>query len=165
MTAGFAIGLLALLLPMAAMAQDLRYSDAETLICLDQAQDPEDCIGASAKACMEATDDGSTTVGMGYCLDAELTFWDRRLNAAYKALAEDHKAADAEMAGMDASAPPMAPALRDMQRAWIAFRDAACAYERSLWGGGTGGGPAWTGCMMTQTGRQALRLEAGLSGG
>ena len=50
-----------------------------------------------------------------------------------------------------------------MQRAWIAYRDAACAYEASQWGGGTGAGPAATGCMMTLTGRQALALEERLA--
>ena len=50
-----------------------------------------------------------------------------------------------------------------MQRAWIGYRDAACAYEASQWGGGTGAGPAAVGCMMTLTGRQALALEEKLA--
>ena len=45
-----------------------------------------------------------------------------------------------------------------MQRSWIAFRDAACSYEASRWGGGSGAGPAATGCVMQLTARQALRL-------
>ena len=46
-----------------------------------------------------------------------------------------------------------------MQRAWTAYRDAACAYEVSTWGGATGGGPAGEDCMMRLTARQALVLE------
>ena len=46
-----------------------------------------------------------------------------------------------------------------MQRAWIAWRDAACLYEVSQWGGGTGGGPAGADCMMRLAGEQALALE------
>jgi uncharacterized protein YecT (DUF1311 family) len=50
-----------------------------------------------------------------------------------------------------------------MQRAWIGYRDAACAYEESQWGGGTGGGPASVDCAMRLTARQALALEARLA--
>ena len=42
---------------------------------------------------------------------------------------------------------------------WIGYRDATCDYERSQWGGGTGGGPATLGCLMRLTGEQTLYLE------
>lgn len=109
-----------------------------------------------------ASPDGGTTVGMGFCLGAEWEWWDARLNATYKQLMEQHKAADAEMAAAGATVPSLADALRAMQRAWLPFRDAACDYERANWGGGTGAGPATAGCLMVQTGRQALSLEARL---
>ena len=51
-----------------------------------------------------------------------------------------------------------------MQRAWIAYRDARCGYEYSLWQGGTGGGPASVACYMEVTGEQALYLESGGAG-
>ena len=47
-----------------------------------------------------------------------------------------------------------------MRRAWIAFRDAACNYEATRWGGGTGAGPAAADCVMKLTARQALHLRA-----
>jgi uncharacterized protein YecT (DUF1311 family) len=53
----------------------------------------------------------------------------------------------------------MAPALQEMQRAWIAFRDTTCQYEVTQWGGGTGSGPAFADCRMRTTARQALTLE------
>lgn len=151
-------------LPVA--AQTLPFSTVETETCLAELASAEArvlCVGRSAAACID-TPDGRTTVGMGYCLDQERAYWDARLNAAYTALVEIERAQDAEMTELGSSAPRMEPALRDMQRAWIAFRDAACAYEASQWGGGTGAGPAYIGCLMTQTGHQALELEARLGG-
>jgi uncharacterized protein YecT (DUF1311 family) len=73
------------------------------------------------------------------------------------------KAAAAELQELGSAAPPPAVALREMQRAWIAWRDAACDYEVSQWGGGTGGGPAWSQCAMQMTGEQALALEERLA--
>ena len=70
------------------------------------------------------------------------------------------KSADEDTAMYQPELPKQAEALRDMQRAWITFRDAACDYERSQWGGGTGGGPATLACLMRMTGEQALLLGA-----
>ncbi len=147
-----------------AVAQDLRYSPQATANCLTKAgsSNPERqraCVGASANTCMAATTDGSTTYGMGYCLDQERAVWDARLNADYKAIRAKARASDDEMGRIGASAPPTATALRDMQRAWIVWRDATCDFERSQWGGGTGGGPATLACLLRLTGEQALYLE------
>ena len=75
-----------------------------------------------------------------------------------------NKAADASMAETEANLPSLAENLLAMQRAWIPFRDAACDYEMAQWGGGTGGGPALVGCLMNETGRQTLSMEARLGG-
>lgn len=159
------IAIALVMLAGAAGAQDLTFDPGPTVACLAQVDVSSnaalDCIGKAAEACM-ASPDGSTTVGTGYCLGAEWEWWDARLNATYMQLMEQHKAADAEMAAIGATVPSLAEALREMQRAWIPFRDAACDYERATWGGGTGGGPATAGCLMVQTGRQALSLEARL---
>ncbi|WP_439526053.1 lysozyme inhibitor LprI family protein [Roseovarius mucosus] len=117
-----------------------------------------DCVGRSAQACM-TTDGGETTIGMIDCLDAELKLWDGRLNAAYAAKMDAARTSDAEMASIGASVPSLENSLREMQRAWMAFRDAACLYEQAQWMGGTGGGPATMACHMQETARQALRLE------
>lgn len=150
---------------MPAMAQEMVFSAAATESCLaalDETGDPKSCIGSSANACMEATPGGWSTVGMGGCLEQERLYWDARLNAAYKAVRAGAKSVDAEMREIGANAPSQAEALLAMQRAWIAYRDATCDYERSLWGGGTGGGPATVSCHMYLTGEQALYLEAQL---
>ena len=108
---------------------------------------------------MESHPSGYTTVGMGYCLDRELSYWDGRLNAAYAQVMAKDKAVDAEMTALGSAAPSLSESLRAMQRAWIPFRDASCDYERAQWGGGTGGGPATLSCLMYMTARQALLLE------
>ncbi len=139
------------------------FSPTATETCLAQMvdkQDPASCIGASAEHCMETTDGGWSTYGMGNCLDQERAYWDVRLNAAYKDVRANRQATDAEMKELGASAPSQGDALLAMQRAWIAFRDASCDYERSLWGGGSGGGPATVSCLMYMTAEQALSLEA-----
>ena len=146
--------------PMAA-AQELPYSPEATEACLAKAilpSEDEACIGTSAQLCID-TPDGYTTVGMGFCLGHERDYWDARLNAAYGQLMEIEKSVDDEMTKLGSSVPSSVEALRNMQRAWITFRDSACAYERVQWGGGSGGGPAVANCQMVMTGQQALRLE------
>ena len=148
-------------------AQELSFDPAPTQGCLDQADwsggPPYDCVGQAADACM-STGDGSSTVGMGYCLDAEWQWWDARLNRVYADLMAQNKEMDASMAGSAANLPSLARNLQAMQRAWIPFRDAACEYEMAQWGGGTGQGPALVGCLMIETGRQTLSMEARLGG-
>ncbi len=150
------------LLAAPAMAQDLQYTDRGTQTCLEEADSygaKINCAGASAGQCMEDTPGGNSTVGMGGCLNRELTYWDGLLNSHYKAAMEQAKRLDAERPASMKDLPGAASALRDMQRAWIPFRDKACAYEASLWGGGTGQGPATVSCLMQQTAKQALILE------
>lgn len=149
-----------------AVAQDLTYSFAPVPECLDAAGSDvtarRACIGLAATACMNATEMGSTTVGMGFCFDNEWHDWDDRLNASYPRLMAQAERHDAEMKDWGATVAAQAEALRTMERDWIAFRDSACAFEASLWSGGTGAGPAATACMMQETALQALRLEEAL---
>lgn len=157
------LALALLLLAPAAWAQSPAFSPAPTEACLAGAADASAraaCVGRSADACM-ASDGGSSTAGMAMCLDGEARFWDARLNAAYAALLPVEQAADRDNEGL--GAPSAAAALRDMQRAWIVWRDAACAFERSQWGGGTGAGPAGLQCLMQLTAEQALDLERRLA--
>ena len=152
---------LAVILPSAGIAQDLNFDIADTTYCLSASgtyAEMESCIGAAANACMSATDMGSTTIGMSSCIDRELTFWDGRLNASYQDLRAKEQREDADY-GSALGYVKQATALREMQRAWIAYRDATCDYERAQWGGGTGGGPATVGCLMRMTAEQALYLE------
>ena len=124
------------------------------------------CIGVPSAACMD-TPAGSSTVGMVGCLDVERNQWDARLNAAYEGAMLRAEAADAaDREAKTPGVPARAATLRDMQRRWLDYRDAACANAGAWWHGGTGQGPATVQCLMDQTGRQALLLDAlGAEGG
>jgi uncharacterized protein YecT (DUF1311 family) len=111
-----------------------------------------DCAGLAAQACMAAPG-GDSTLGMMACLEAELGYWQGRLDAADAARAG---ATTGEGAEADAR---IAARLAAMQEAWAAFRDAACLWEQAQWLGGSGGGPATAACHLRETARQALRLE------
>jgi uncharacterized protein YecT (DUF1311 family) len=145
--------------PVLAQPQ-LVFSQSHTEQCLWAGGAQAECIGASARQCMAETPGGETTVGMGGCLDREWQYWDGRLNMAYQDALARARNFDAENGDF---APPSEPALREMQRAWIPFRDARCGFEMSLWGGGTGGGPAYAECLMIVTAEQALYLETALA--
>ena len=93
--------------------------------------------------------------GIGW-LSESIQTWDSRLNAAYK----DVRAKRTRSDQIETESPSQVEALKLMQRAWIVYRDATCAYERSHWFGGTGGGPATVSCLMYMTAEQALYLEA-----
>ncbi|WP_347139601.1 lysozyme inhibitor LprI family protein [Paracoccus sp. SSK6] len=161
----------ALLLASPALAQDppMPPFDASLVdACLaDAAQKAPDrrdldyvaCIGAASGPCIESPG-GYSTYAMSWCLGQEFDVWDRKLNDSYARVLASAKAADAEMAELGSAAEKQEPLLRQMQRDWIAFRDAACAYERSRWGGGTGGGPASVDCSLQLTAHQYLRLRA-----
>ncbi len=147
-----------------ALAQSLTYSNDHTASCLEAGsslQEKKACIGVSANACMEDSVGGFTTVAMGGCLNKELNWWDKRLNVAYNARMKGDKADDAQNLADAMNAPSKAKALRAMQRAWMSYRDTSCDYARAQFGGGTGGGPAAIGCLLTMTAEQTLTLEAG----
>lgn len=158
---------LALLLPAPVLAQGalpVEYDPTVIEACLSakSTESRAECIGVGAAHCMLTSDGGSSNAGMGFCYGAERKDWDARLNAAYQELMAAETAMDAEMAEIGSAAAPMAPALQEMQRAWIAFRDASCVYEMTQWGGGSGAGPAGSACTMRMTALQALELMARL---
>ncbi|PIE18365.1 MAG: hypothetical protein CSA65_05515 [Proteobacteria bacterium] len=150
--------LLMLALPLPATAQDLppAYPVEALETCLLQKPDveAEHCIGIAAGDCIYSGQMGSNA-GMGACLAAELSQWDARLNDAYQALLSHERADDVAAEG---PWPDKAPALQQMQRAWMGYRDATCDYAQSLWGGGTGGPLAATECRLDLTARQAILL-------
>jgi len=161
---GIRMAVLALLAGPAG-AQDIPFSPEATESCLAAATAEggglaarEACIGKSADACID-TPDGYSTVGMSYCLDQERQYWAAHLDGAYGALLEMETGAEEALKELGSAAASPVAALKEMQRAWTGYRDAACAYEASTWGGGTGAGPAANQCMMLLTGRQALALE------
>ncbi|WP_182803052.1 lysozyme inhibitor LprI family protein [Paracoccus sp. MC1862] len=133
---------------MAALpASAQQYDPALIPACLGAAPDQTTrraCIGVAFQACMNAAG-GETTAGMHGCLSPETAQWDEMLNAAYAELRQSPEA--------------RAVALRDAQRAWIAFVDAACTYEASAYEGGSLAGVVGGTCRMQRTAERALELR------
>ena len=95
--------------------------------------------------CYKAT----TQVELTACAGRELDAADARLNATYREALALAREADAE--GSRGSAAPIVSLLRDAQRAWIPFRDRACDFEATSWGGGTGQSMAYLQCKTRLT--------------
>jgi uncharacterized protein YecT (DUF1311 family) len=144
-----------MILPGPALSQTLSFDIAPTATCVTQGGGL-DCVGKAANLCMEVSQGGYSTNGMSGCTDRELEWWDDRLNAVYRATRIRLAALDADMPSY---APSQVEALKEMQRAWIPFRDAKCQFVASEWTGGSGAGPATLWCLMDETARQALYLE------
>ncbi|HUG60959.1 MAG TPA: lysozyme inhibitor LprI family protein [Methylomirabilota bacterium] len=145
--------MLAIVLTQTALAQDgpamptvedSRMQSGCLANAVEQGLPNSNCIGKVADACMGEPGHDSTAM-MTACLDRETRLWDDMLNDRYGLL-------------MDALNDEQATALQSAQRAWIDMRDKTCAYEASLWQGGTGAGPAAVGCFLRETGWRALIL-------
>lgn len=153
------IGAVTVVLGLPVAAQD--FDPTITSLCLENAEtlvDRRSCIGRAAAACIEG-DAGQSTVGLGYCYSAEWEVWDARLNDVYQRLLIQQQEVAEDNAAYNPLIPDAIQSLRDMQRAWIIYRDAACTWEVVQWGGGTGGGPASANCMLTLTAQQTLFLQ------
>jgi uncharacterized protein YecT (DUF1311 family) len=151
---------LASLLPLVlcpALAQDgpdlLPEDRAGMEQCLQSARGrgarADECIGFVQDPCQE-TPDGQSTAGSVACIAREHAFWDRLLNQTYAQLRE---------AGTD---EPNAD-LRDLQREWLAWREARCAYEAQQYEGGTYANVAANHCFTQETARRAIDLGAMLT--
>lgn len=131
--------------------------------CVAAAADPQDkyaCVGSAAEACT-LVPGHDNTIGMTDCFGAELDHWKAQLNATYDKLFAIHQQSDKALEGV-VGATPQAPVMEAAQKAWLAYRDAECAYQESFWAGGSGGGPAAVACEMTLTGHRAIDLNASL---
>ena len=147
---------LAVLAPGAAWADaPLDRAAAGAVECLEIGD--RDCIGNTARFCMEATPDGHTTVRQMECLLAEHDGWDRLLN-------EEYTRARTEAARVDGADQPdhavRADRLRAAQRAWIAFRDANCAMAYALHGGGSLRQISGAQCVLRMTAERTFELRA-----
>jgi uncharacterized protein YecT (DUF1311 family) len=99
----------------------------------------------SYAACIEKS--GGTTSIMQDCIAKELAAQDKRLNTAYAALLTSKALPEKRKAQ-----------LRDVQRKWMAFRDANCAYYNDP-DGGTAARLAANECVLTHTTERAAELE------
>lgn len=103
----------------------------------------ETCIGIVSGPCLDKAADPSTT-GMVACVARERAVWDDILNETYNRL----------RAKLDAKQQQK---LRDMQRAWVAARDATCAFYWDFYQG-TMASPMSAGCVNKETAERALFL-------
>lgn len=118
--------------------------------CIEAARDlgvsADQCIGAAANPCMEHPDN-QHAMGMSACAVREQRFWDDQLNFVYQELRTN-------------LGEPARTELRDIQRLWIKWRDASCAFPIAYYDGGTGFKPAMALCDMKATARRAIDLGA-----
>ena len=151
----------------ASAAERALPADQNTIdVCLSKAgESSETCIGIIYAPCIE-TAQGSSTMGMGECAARELAVWDAILNKSYQALlASSLGSTDA----MPENRPPEnrrpgvvkgSDIIRDMQRAWIAFRAKKCDVAAMQFEGGSASRVIYGDCSMRETARQALWLRA-----
>ncbi len=159
----FAFLLLALA-PSPALAENPMLFDPAVITgCMAQGRD-RDCIGEGMQACIDTSPGGYSTVGMSACAAAELRWWDGQLNDAYGARMGMATEIDRQPGFGGPPRPSDVAALRAMQRAWIAFRDATCGFEELQWWGGTGASGAGTECRMRMTAEQTLYLRSQMGG-
>lgn len=140
--------------------------DADTLrACLkdnpDRLAAEAACMGMVFNACSEASKDYSTA-GMVTCSEREIDAWDVLLNEYWPDVRARAKALDAQDAGADGA---YSRSLLDAQRAWLAYREAECAWDYQRFAGGTIRSVMGAGCMMGMTARRVLDFQEWLQDG
>ncbi len=133
-------------------AEDIRACHATTPIGAIY----PDCLGQAANACQEKQG-GGTTPGIATCIGAETVVWDALLNEEYQALRAYFSGLEGSAA--EATSEDLLIALRDAQRAWIAYRDADCGLRYTIYQGGTIRSIVGANCRMTKTASRALELR------
>jgi len=150
-----------LLFAPAAQAQDHDGFETELFTCYYSAEDRAArmaCKDAVAQPCM-SQDGGETTLGMSMCLQDETTAWDQLLNEEYRETMAFMKAMDADEREYFPEFANRETALREAQRAWIAFRDAECALAYAEWGSGSHRNIAGSGCMADMTADRTIAVR------
>lgn len=105
---------------------------------------PGEPHGPAYALCMD--DSGGTTVTMLDCISQELQRQDRRLNAAYRALATQLP-------------PARMQQLKLTQRLWLQYRDANCGFHADP-DGGTLATISANECVLDETAERAEELES-----
>lgn len=99
----------------------------------------------------------ASTVEMNYCADKDYQAADQALNAAYANAVAYIRTRDLEKPYDAAS---FEEAMRNAQRAWVAYRDADCKdLVAQEWSGGSGTSSAILGCMTEKTIRRTKELK------
>lgn len=145
-------------LPQAGTAQELSVDPQIVRDCFENTEIGAlypHCLGQASGLCQEQSG-GSTTIGIADCIQAETAMWDVILNEEYKWTQMANETADEQGFSqvLDRS-----DALRDAQRAWIAFRDADCTARYAMWQDGTIRTIVGANCHLTMTAQRAIELR------
>lgn len=153
-------------LPQLAYADD-NFDIAPTIECLSDAvsiHDQSACVGKAAEVCADASVGGFSTRSMTGCLQHEFVYFDQLLNTEFQSVRTRAIELDEVDSGTSGDEVSMLDRLVQMQRAWITYRDATCAYERRQYDGGTIGGLIEVDCQTQLTAQQAFRLQSSVLG-
>jgi uncharacterized protein YecT (DUF1311 family) len=102
------------------------------------------CIGVTSGPCQNG-EGAETTIGQVACLNVERTLWEQHLTAVNADLLEE-------------LSKPSSAKLVTAQRAWLAWRDAKCAFDATVYEGGTLAKVVQAHCLMRETGLRAVAL-------
>lgn len=154
-----------ILLVMAVPVQATEHEVAEyghvLVSCYEASADTEGkaaCFGQMSTTRMDSQDGGHSTLGMVWCLSAEPDVWEGFLNDECKATREFARRAHEDEAVYFPEYAVRAEKLLEAQRAWIAFRDTACALDYAEWGSAMRN-IAYADCRMTMTAGRTIELR------
>lgn len=140
-----------------AVAQDFTIDPHLIDRCLPVVDNQMQCVGQQAYDCIHRNGGGPNMV-LGACYEAEAEVWDDWLNSTNKGLIATARDLEASDSGWDPGS--LVDTLREMQIAWIAYRDATCAQEMALakpFGSRVSSVSAL--CRLRETARQYFELQ------
>lgn len=125
-----------------------RLSASATLaLCLHrEADDATRCLGEYTNACIRLSPEGETNAGMIGCTAEEHRAWEGVLATEYRALMEQRGSGPGD-------------ALRRSREAWIAARDADCAFSASRFEGGSHAPLEHVSCLRDKTAERVSQLQ------
>ncbi|MEV8465286.1 lysozyme inhibitor LprI family protein [Fluviibacterium sp. DFM31] len=125
----------------------------------DLRSDQQDCVETVYAACSEASGDTSTA-GEVECLGEEIEAWEVLLNAYWPDVQAQAEAQDAQDAGAEGG---YSARLLEAQRAWVAYREAECAWQYQRYISGTIRSLIGADCMLGMTADRVLDFREWLA--
>lgn len=104
-----------------------------------------------------------STVALKFCAGEDLDRADAELNATWKKVMAHARAADADW--LPEGLPSRVDLLRDAQRKWIAYRDAACEADATKAYGGTAQTLILVICLTNKTQQRTIDLRSYMAEG